>query len=182
MLDLNFTTFPNLTTDRLVLRQLNNDDANEIYLLRSDESVNKYLDRDKATVIDDATNFINKIKTAVANNESLYWAITIKGNNSLIGTICLFSIDIEKDRAEIGYELIPKFQGKGFMQESISTVIKFAFDNLRIKTITAALTADNSKSVIILERNNFKLDRNFTYASKEELGNLTCFYLEQSNQ
>ncbi|MDQ2721182.1 MAG: GNAT family N-acetyltransferase [Bacteroidota bacterium] len=182
MLDLNFTPFPNLATDRLVLRQLTSDDANEIYLLRSDESVNKYLDRDKATVIDDATNFINKIRTSVANNESLYWAISIKGNNSLIGTICLFSIDIEKDIAEIGYELIPKFQGKGFMQESISTVIKFAFDNLRIKTITAALTADNCKSVTILERNNFKIDRNFTYVSKEELKNLTCFYLEQSNQ
>lgn len=182
MLDLNFTPFPNLTTDRLVLRQLNSDDANEIYLLRSDESVNKYLDRDKATVIDDAANFINKIKTSVANNESLYWAITIKGNSSLIGTICLFNIDIEKDIAEIGYELIPKFQGKGFMQESISTIIKFAFDNLRIKTITAALAADNCKSVTILERNNFKIDRNFTYASKEELENLTCFYLEQSNQ
>ncbi len=182
MLDLNFTPFPNLTTDRLVLRQLNSDDATEIYLLRSDESVNKYLDRDKATVIDDATNFINKIKNAVAKNESLYWAITIKGNNSLIGTICLFSMDIEKDRAEIGYELMPKFQGKGFMQESISTVIKFAFDNLRIKTITATPTADNSKSVTVLERNNFKLDRNFTYASEEELENLTCYYLEQSNQ
>ena len=182
MLDLNFTPFPNLTTDRLVLRQLLIDDANEIYLLRSDESVNKYLDRNKATVIDDATNFINKIKNAVAKNESLYWAITIKGNNSLIGTICLFSMDIEKDSAEIGYELIPKFQGKGFMQESISTIIKFAFDDLRIKIITAALSADNLKSVTVLERNNFKLDRNFTYATKEELENLTCFYLEQSNQ
>ena len=182
MLDLNFTPFPNLTTDRLVLRQLLIDDANEIYLLRSDESVNKYLDRDKATVIDDATNFINKIKNAVAKNESLYWAITIKGNSSLIGTICLFSMDIEKDSAEIGYELIPKFQGKGFMQESISTIIKFAFDDLRIKIITAALSADNLKSVTVLERNNFKLDRNFTYATKEELENLTCFYLEQSNQ
>ena len=179
---LNFTPFPNLTTDRLVLRQLCIDDANEIYLLRSDESVNKYLDRDKATGIDDATNFINKINNAVAKNESLYWAITIKGNNSLIGTICLFSMDIEKDRAEIGYELIPKFQGKGFMQESISTIIKFAFDDLRIKTITAALRADNLKSITVLERNNFKLDSNFIYATKEELENLTCFYLEQSNQ
>ncbi len=182
MLNLNFTPFPNLITDRLVLRQLNIDDANEIYLLRSNESVNKYLGRDKAAVIDDATNFINKITNAVANNESLYWAITIKGNNSLIGTICLFSIDIEKDRAEIGYELIPKFQGKGFMQESISTVVKFAFDNLRIKTITATPTADNSESVTVLERNNFKLDSNFIYASKEELGNLTCFYLQPINK
>ena len=68
------------------------------------------------------------------------------------------------------------------MQESISIVIKFAFDVLKIKTITATLSADNSKSVIVLERNNFKLDRNFTYASKEELENMTCFYLEQSNQ
>jgi ribosomal-protein-alanine N-acetyltransferase len=157
------------------------EDANEIFLLRSDESVNKYLDRNKATGIDDAINFINKIKNAVAKDESLYWAITVEGNNSLIGTICLFSIDIEKDRAEIGYELIPEFQGKGYMQEAISTVIKFAFEELRIKTITAALSADNLKSVILLERNNFKLDRNFTYATKEELHDLTCFYLEQSS-
>ncbi|MEO6189236.1 MAG: GNAT family N-acetyltransferase, partial [Saprospiraceae bacterium] len=173
MIELNFTPFPNLTTDRLVLRQLNMDDANEIYLLRSDENINKYLDRDKATVMDDAINFINKINNEVSINNSLYWAITIKGNNALIGTICLFSMDIEKNRAEIGYELMPKFQGKGFMQESISIVIRFAFDNLRIKTITATPTADNSKSVTILKRNNFKLDRNFTYASEEELENLT---------
>jgi ribosomal-protein-alanine N-acetyltransferase len=179
MLDLNFTPFPELTTVRLVLRHLNIDDANEIYLLRSDESVNKYLDRDKATVIDDAVNFIHKINNAVAKNESLYWAITIKGNSSLIGTICLFSIDVTKDRAEIGYELLPEFQGKGFMQEAISAVTGLAFDTLRVKIIIATPTADNSKSVRILERNNFKLDRNFTYASKEELGNLICFYLEQ---
>ena len=171
MLKLNFTPFPNLATERLVLRELNVDDANEIYLLRSDESVNKYLDRDRATGINDATNFITKIKNAIEKNESLYWAITVKGNSTLIGTICLFSIDIEKERTEIGYELIPEFQGKGFMQESISAIIKFAFHDLKIKTITAALSAHNLKSIAILERNNFKLDRNFTYASKEELEN-----------
>ena len=175
-----FTPFPILKTDRLILRQLVNTDDNEIFALRSDDNVNRYLDRDPSKSIEDAKSFIQTITENVKKNDSIYWAISLSGK--LIGTICLFSMDIEKDRAEIGYELIPKFQGKGFMQESISIVIKFAFDNLRIKTITAALTADNSKSVIILERNNFKLDRNFTYASKEELENLTCFYLEQSNQ
>lgn len=182
MLDLNFKPFPYLTTDRLVLRPLNIEDANEVFLLRSNDSVNKYLGRNKVSVIDEAINFIEKISNAIAKNESLYWAITTKGNNFLIGTICLFSIDIIKDRAEIGYELMPEFQGKGYMQESISAVIRFAFDTLKIKTITATLTPDNSKSISILKRNNFKSDSNYTYASKKEMENLCCFYLELPHQ
>ena len=41
----NFTPFPNLTTNRLILRQLSENDSKEIFSLRTDKSVNKYLDR-----------------------------------------------------------------------------------------------------------------------------------------
>lgn len=181
MLDLNFTPFPNLTTDRLILRSLKIEDTNEIMFLRSDERVNKFLDRQKARITNDATNFISKIEKGIVNNEWIYWAITIKNNDTLIGTICLFSIDVQKDTAEIGYELNPNFHGKGIMQEAISTVIKFGFDNLRIKIITAFPSADNDKSIKLLERNNFKFDIDFAFTTKEELNNLSCYYLERKS-
>lgn len=179
MLDLNFTPFPNLTTVRLILRPLKIEDTNEIMFLRSDEKVNKFLDRQKARIIDDATNFIRKIEKGIVNNEWIYWAITIKNNDTLIGTICLFNIDVLNNKVEIGYELNPNFHGKGIMQEAISTVIKFGFDNLRIKNITAFPSADNVKSIKLLERNNFKFDIDFAFATKEELNNLSCYYLER---
>ena len=47
-----FTPFPVLKTQRLTLRQLINDDDKEIYALRSDDHVNKYLDRkDRKSVV-----------------------------------------------------------------------------------------------------------------------------------
>ena len=52
-----FTPFPELTTQRLFLRQLTDEDAPFIYLLRSDESVNKFLDRQKAASVQEAVAF-----------------------------------------------------------------------------------------------------------------------------
>ena len=50
--------FPNIATERLSLRQLKIEDENEIFVLRSDERILKYLDLPIAKTIDDASNFI----------------------------------------------------------------------------------------------------------------------------
>ena len=54
MLTLNFSPFPILKTERLVLRGVNMQDENEIFFLRADESVNKYVDRPKPLSLTDA--------------------------------------------------------------------------------------------------------------------------------
>ena len=56
-----FPPFPQLETDRLILRQLSSRDEEEIFSLRSSDIVNKYLNRPKAKSIEDAKNFIEKI-------------------------------------------------------------------------------------------------------------------------
>jgi len=182
MAELNFTPFPNLTTGRLKLRQLRIGDENEIMFLRTDERVNQFLGREKPKVIGDVIDFIKKVEAGVANNERLYWVITIGENNAVIGTICLFNIDAEKDIAEIGYELNPAFHGKGIMQEAIVAVIDFAFNSLKLKTITAASHVANDRSIKLLERNNFQPDKAYEYMSQEDLGNLICYFLKHSNQ
>src|SRR5918998_192270 len=98
-----FTPFPVLTTERLTLRQLVINDDQEIFTLRSDSEINKYLDRQIAKTTDDARNFINRVNENINKNESLYWAITFSHDNILIGTVCLFSFSDENDSCEIGY-------------------------------------------------------------------------------
>ncbi len=95
MLNRNFTPFPVLKTERLTLRQLEIKDDQEIFTLRSDREINKYLDRQISVTIADARKFINTIKENVVKNNSLYWAITMSDKNVLIGTICLFSFSDE---------------------------------------------------------------------------------------
>jgi ribosomal-protein-alanine N-acetyltransferase len=159
MANFNFTPFPRLETVRLVLRQLQANDENEIFLLRSDQRVNKYLVRQKANGPEDARNFIHKMSGSVSRNETLYWAISLKNDPALIGAILYWNLSAEESRAEIGYEILPDFEGKGFMQEAIARVIEYGFEKMELKTIEAYLDPENQRSVKLLEKNNFKRDR-----------------------
>src|SRR5215218_2066389 len=94
-------TFPQLTTQRFLLRQLSDEDDHQIFLLRFDEQVNKYLERKKATVIEDAKEFIQKINNSFSNNEGLFWAICKKDETKLMGTICLWNINLPEGKAEV---------------------------------------------------------------------------------
>ena len=155
MLTKTFTPFPVIKTERLTLRQLSVNDDREIFALRSDKQVNKYIDRDPSNTIEDAREFIKKISEIVRQNESIYWAITLTTNDILVGTICLFHFSTENDQAEIGYELLPAFQGQGIMQEAISKVIVFGFDVLGLKAIEANTHLENENSTKLLKKYNF---------------------------
>lgn len=156
----NFSSFPQLNTERLVLRKLAMTDADEIFLLRTDPIVNKHLGRQKAGSIDDAKAFIEKINTAIQNNQSLFWGICFGEENQLRGTICLWNFSEEENKAEVGYELLPSFHGKGIMQEAISKIIEFGFQTLQLNSIQAWTVSQNRNSIRVLERNHFKRDFN----------------------
>jgi len=157
MLHLDFIPFPNLYTERLCLRQLSMKDENEVFLLRSDETVNKYLNRQPAKSIQDARHHIQRLNDGFAKKESIIWAITEKNNDTLIGSICFWKISPDEAKAEIGYELLPIHQGKGIMQEALSPVIQYGIEKMKLKSIEAELSPQNIKSIKLLESNGFAL-------------------------
>ena len=157
-METNFNPFPSLTTERLYLRKLSLDDANEIFLLRSDDVINKYLDRQKAASIEDAQKFIKKIIRGIKNNDCIYWAISFKDKTTLLGTICLWNLSKEENKVEVGYELLPSFHGKGIAQEALSEVINFGFDVMKLQKIEAYTHKENITSIKLLEKFNFKRD------------------------
>ena len=156
MRDRNFKPFPVLKTERLTLRQLASSDDNEIFALRSNENVNKYLDRKPSKSIDDAKTFIQTINKNIQKNDSIYWAITLNDTYKLIGIICLFDFSDDNLKAEIGYELLPEFQGKGIMQEATSKVIDFGIQQIGLNLINAYTHSENQSSTRLLEKFNFK--------------------------
>ncbi len=113
MMSKTFTPFPVLTTERLTLRQPENGDYKQIYVLRTDDSVNKYLNREPCRSMDEARNFIQVVNENIRKNESIYWAITLHHTNALIGTVCLFNFPttMPGQKSDMNYCLV--FIAKG---------------------------------------------------------------------
>jgi ribosomal-protein-alanine N-acetyltransferase len=153
-----FNPFPVITTERLTLRSLSVEDAESIFKLRSDAEINKYLDRQPSTSIEDAYNFIGKISEGVHANTFIYWVVTLTESKTFLGTICLFSFSDNNDQCEIGFELSTSYQRQGIMKEAANAVIDYVFKVLQIKKIEAITHKNNLSSIKLLEALHFKSD------------------------
>lgn len=161
MLNISFSHFPVITTDRLVLRQITDDDAAELFALRSNPVAMKYLDKDPAQSIDDALAFIQRVTDAFANNDGITWAITEKNVGRLVGTIGFWRMDKPHHRAEIGYMLHPDLHGLGLMQEAVTPLLDYALRELKFHTIEGQVNPNNRASIRLLERNGFEREAYF---------------------
>lgn len=181
MLQLHFTPFPILQTERLLLRQLTLEDDKVIFQLRSDNEVNRYIDRPRAKSIEDARQFIEKVNNNATRNEGLVWGIVEKASSKLAGTICFWNISRERATAEIGYELVPGFQGKGIMQEAFGRVIQYGFDIMKVNAVEAIAHKDNASSSKLLNKYHFERDEALERNIKEEEGaaNLQAYSLSR---
>src|SRR5215831_9075083 len=100
-------SFPELDSIRLKLRSLEDTDLTAVYALRSNQQVNRYLDRPPARSVEDAQAFISKIRDGIAGNQSFYWAITLKDQPGLFGTICIWNLSVDRKTAELGKNCTP---------------------------------------------------------------------------
>lgn len=176
MINRNFTSFPVLTTERLTLRQLLIDDQQDIFALRSDSEINKYLERKPSKTIEDAINFINAVNDNIKKNNSLYWVITLTKTKTFVGTICLFDFSDETNSCEIGYELMIAFQGQGIMREATEKVIDYAFQTLQFQKIVALTHKENENSIKLLSKFNF-LQSKDAYEENPDFNIFTLSYL-----
>jgi ribosomal-protein-alanine N-acetyltransferase len=155
MLDLKFSPFPKIVTPRLVLREVTPSDVKEILFMRSDDSVMQYIKKAKAKDEQEAMAFINMIADQQRNGQSITWAITEKGNDTMRGTICIWNIQKDHYRGELGYGMYPELWGKGIMHECLQAVVQYGFEKMKLHTLVAHIDPDNNASAKLLERNGF---------------------------
>jgi ribosomal-protein-alanine N-acetyltransferase len=100
------------------------------------------------------------VNIGIANDKWMYWAVCFKDNPKLIGTVCLWNLNEEENKAEVGYELMPEYQRKGIAQESLYAVIGFGFNKLELGKIEAYTHKENLASIKLLENLSFVRDHN----------------------
>lgn len=166
-----FTQFPEIESQRLIFRQfVVEQDAKEIFSIRSNNDVMLYMDADFHNTIEQSRTFIKNGMEKYNKKEGLFWAIMDKETKEFIGDFSFWRIDRKNVLAEIGYTLKPKFWGKGYMSETLSTLIEFGFDKLGIHSFVANINPVNNNSRKLLLKMGFQKEgyfrENYYYKGK----------------
>ena len=176
---MNFKPFPEIITERLLLRKLKASDCDVMLFLRTDENVTKFIERPdhrKTKNISDARILIKEFASCIDANHSITWGITLKKTRQIIGTICLWNFSQNNKTAEVGYDLHPKFQNNGMMSEALKVIVTFGFNELKINKILAFTHAENVHSKKLLEKLGFHHNLN-----RKDLDNKSNIIFELEN-
>lgn len=158
MKELSPDNFPSIQTKRLILRELQPGDYEAVFELRSNPSINEFIDRPALRWHNQAKSFIQAIQKGHKLNQWIYWGITKKGKKDIIGTICLWNFTSNFTSCEIGCEILPKYQGKGFMSEAMRMVLTYGFEKLPLESVDAFTHNDNRAAIKLLGNFRFRFD------------------------
>ena len=158
--------FPILETDRLVLRELNEDDAISILNCFSNNDVLRYYGQKPLTSIDQVKQIIQNFSKNFSEQRGIKWGIELKGKEGMIGTIGFQEWSKEHKRADISYALLPEYWGVGYAAEAVCKAVSYGFEELGLKRIGAVVFTGNEASVKLLTKLGFQKEgvlRNYLY-------------------
>jgi len=144
-----------IETSRLLLSELIEEEAEEMYLLNSDKEVIQYTGDDGFANIEAARQLILNYQQYKKYGYGR-WTARLKETNEFIGWCGLkFNEDIEE--VDIGYRLLKKHWNKGYSTEAAKACLDYGFNQHNIKRIIGRAEKRNGASVRIFE----KLDMHF---------------------
>ena len=144
--------FPHLETERLLLREIVDTDADTLFRIFGDAEHMKWFGSDPLTSVDAARTLI----AAFAGWRSLpspgvRWGLELKTSGALVGTCGLFAWNRAWRKCTLGYELSPDATGQGLMREALDMVIAWGLHDMALNRIEALVHERNSPSLALLD-------------------------------
>jgi [ribosomal protein S5]-alanine N-acetyltransferase len=148
---------PPFETERLLLRPLQLEDAEQVQAIFPQWEIVKYL----ANAVpwpyppDGAlTHFRDVALPAIARGEAWQWTLRLKSDpDRIIGSITLMS----KGENNRGFWLVPEQQGRGLMTEATEALMPFWFETLGFPVLRVPKAAPNIASCRISEKNGMRV-------------------------
>ena len=154
-----FLNYRELQSERLLLRKLADQDVSDIFEIYSDPEVMLYFDdRYAFKELSEAEQMIREYNNAFHDKTGMRWGIVLKDSGKLIGTCGFHAISDYHKRIEIGYDLNRNYWGNGFMSETLSLIIDYAYNISDVNRVEAFVETPNKASRSLLEKLGFRLE------------------------
>ena len=148
-----FSRIPQLETDRLILRRLQLNDAEDMHEYAHRADVTRHLTWDPHPNIAYTREYLAYVSAHYAAGDFHDWAVIDRESDRMIGTCGFTRFHYESDCAEIGYVIHPAYWGRGIATEAVGAVIRFGFQRLELNRIEAKFMEENMASRRVMEKN-----------------------------
>lgn len=171
---------PQLTTSRLFLRHWKKSDYHPFFLINSNPKVMEFFP--KLLSENESQELADQIEEKLTQNSYGMWALEEQSQNKFIGFVGLNQPSFEAHFTpcvEIGWRLDPLYWGKGYAFEAAEAVLKYAFENLKLKEVVAFTAEQNFRSRKLMTRLKMSTDPkdNFLHPKVDPNHNLALHVL-----
>jgi RimJ/RimL family protein N-acetyltransferase len=148
-----------LTTERLALRALTEDDLDDHLRLFGDPSVVRYLyDEVIETRQAAAVHLARRLNPQLPPAEGVWFNLAVTRSGNYLGEVGASLRNAEHRQCEVGYILLPEAQGHGYATEAAAAMVAYCFGDLNAHRVAARLDARNTASAAVAQRLGMRLE------------------------
>jgi len=155
----NMSKLPILFTERLIIRPLSINDAQDMYDYSYRDNVGPRAGwKPHQSIADSEAVIRSMINQTMTDTNIGIFALEYRENKKMIGTIGVHRYDKTNLSAEVGYVLHPDYWGKGLMVEALTKVIMWLFDQMGLYRIECSHFDFNFQSKRVIEKCGFTFE------------------------
>jgi [ribosomal protein S5]-alanine N-acetyltransferase len=149
------TQVPALDTSRLQLRCLMITDAPAAHQAYGDPEAMRYWDAPPSIDLEETERRLLR-SLSVEKQWHATWAVLARPDGQFIGMVNYHARQPWNRRLALGWILIPRFQGQGYMQEAVRAVLAHCFTALNTHRVEAEIEPGNVRSTRLAQRLGFQ--------------------------
>lgn len=156
-----FRFSPELTGERLALRQVEKKDAPALLAILSDPHVMKYVTQGSLFSFGRS----RRVAAELLNDgrpDSVHYGIWIPESSVPVGVVSLQNWRQEQKDAMIGYMIDRRFWQQGLATEAVGVLLSYVFCVLQLRRVEGRCHAVNAASERVMQKNGMVLERTFT--------------------
>ena len=155
-------------TERLIIRPMSLEDADLIFELYNMPKFIKFIGDRNINSLADAENYIKaKFLPQFEKLGFGNYLIELKEGNIKIGGVGIFERE-GLDIVDIGFSVLERFEGKGYMFEAAQKVKSIGMDDFGLNKISSITSKDNFSSQKLIERLGLKFQKCLTLPNENE--------------
>ena len=166
-----------IETDRLIIRNIEPKDVFDMYEYSSIPEVSEFLLWNPHLNIETTEGYISSLQERYKKGLYGDWAIELKSDHKMIGTIGYAALDTVEKRCEIGYVLSPYYRNNGYMSEAMEAILEITFKTIELDVAVLRIISENHRSLRLAEKMGFKYSYSIDIDIKGQRREVTHYVL-----